>query len=64
VVIQLASDLRIERKKKPSALAGDWIAEIHPNIGATTAILGTRSGGRPYRSFKFSGLLYDSQTFP
>jgi hypothetical protein len=34
VVIQLAPDPRVERKKKPSSLAGDWIAEIHPNIWA------------------------------
>lgn len=32
-VIQLATDPRIEGKKEPSALAGDRVAEIHPNIG-------------------------------
>jgi hypothetical protein len=34
VVIQLASDPRVERKKKPSGLAGDWIAEIYANVRA------------------------------
>jgi hypothetical protein len=34
VIVQFASDPRVERKKKSSALAGDWIAEIHPNVGA------------------------------
>jgi hypothetical protein len=32
--IQFASDPCVERKKKPPALAGDGITEIHPNIGA------------------------------
>ena len=34
VLIQLASDPSVERKKKPSSLAGYWIAEIHPNVCA------------------------------
>ena len=29
-----------------------------------TAIFGSRFDGRPCRSFKYSGLLYESQTFP
>ena len=34
MVIQPASDPRVERKKKPSGLPGYWIAEIHPNVCA------------------------------
>ena len=34
VLVQFTSDPRVERKKKPPALAGYWITEIHPNIGA------------------------------
>jgi hypothetical protein len=31
---------------------------------ASTAILGSKSDGRPCRSLKYSGLLYEIQTFP
>jgi hypothetical protein len=33
-------------------------------IVSMTAIFGSRFDGRPYRSFKYSGLLYESQAFP
>ena len=46
---------------------GAWRNSYSPAWAANvsmTAIFGNRFDGRPYRSFRYSGLLYESQTFP